>query len=311
MKNKEDITKEEVQAAEDTGFGQKFVGGERLIKEDGSYNIMRKNAVGNSFYEYMVGLNWFKFFIVTFAGFLGVNVIFALLYDVIGVEELRIEKVSIFQDYLNCLYFSIQTFTSVGYGSLNPKGNATNIVASINAFTGLFSFALATGLLFARFSRPRVNIVFSEKALLAPFQNGMSFQCRLINANNNNLLQMQASGNFTWVEKDENGMQRRKFHRLKLELDFIYLFPLNWTLVHKIDEESPFHNKTITQLNEMNAEVLIFVRGFDDTYGDYIYKNKSYLLSDIEENKIFLPMYLSENGKNVLDIDKINDVKDV
>jgi inward rectifier potassium channel len=312
MQNPDDeILKEEAKAAEDSGFGQKFVGGGRLITEEGSYNIERKNVVGNSFYEYMIGLNWLNFFGITLAGFLFINMIFATAFVIIGVEDLNITKVSPLQDFFNCLYFSIQTFTSVGYGHYNPTGNASNIIASINAFTGLFSFALATGILFARFSRPRVNILFSDKILLTPFQDGLSLQCRLVNANKNVLLQMQSSASFTWIEKDDNGNMRRKFNRLKLELDFIYLFPLNWTLVHKIDENSPFFNKSYDDIKSMTGEVLVFVRGFDDTYGDYIYKNKSYMIDQLESNKVFLPMYKSIDGKNVLDISTINDVNEV
>jgi inward rectifier potassium channel len=311
LKDNKEILKEELQAAEDSGFGQKFVGGERLIKDDGTYNILRKNKIRLSLYEYLISIKWRMFLVLTFFGFLVINLVFALLFYINGPEHLKIPIISPAQDYVNCLYFSVQTFTSVGYGFFNPQNNTSNILASLNAFTGLLSFALATGLLFARFSKPRVNIIFSDNFLLTPFQDTYSIQLRLVNANDNNLLQMQSSANYTWTEKDSTGMPRRKFHRLKLELDFIYLFPLNWTLVHKIDETSPFYQKTKQELIDMQGELLVFVRGFDDTYGDYIFKNKSYLMDEMEVDKVFLPMYISKEGKNVLDINTINDVRDL
>jgi inward rectifier potassium channel len=311
MEHKRKVKEDEVQAAEDSGFGLKFVGSERLIKPDGTYNIMRKNIVSRSAYEVMIHLPWLKFFLITFAVFLGINFIFAILYTLNGVENLNIAVKSPIQNYLNSLYFSIQTFTSVGYGSLNPQDNISNLISSINAFTGLFCFALATGMFFARFSKPRVNIFFSENFITSPFQDGNSIQFRLVNANNNTLLQMQASSNLTWVETDSQGAQRRKFHRLKLELDFIYLFPLNWTLVHKIDKDSPFWGQSKEELVAKRAELMVFVRGFDDTYGDFIYKNYSYLMHQMQENMVFLPMYITENGQNILDVDKINDKRPV
>lgn len=311
MKINDEILKEELQAAEDSGFGQKFIGGERLIKEDGSYNILRKNKIRLSLYEYLVGISWRMFLLLTFLGFLSINLVFAFLFYMNGPEHLKIPSISPLQDYINCLYFSVQTFTSVGYGFFNPQNNNSNILASLNAFTGLLSFALATGLLFARFSKPRVNILFSDKFLLTPFQDSNSIQLRLVNANDNNLLQMQSSATYTWTEKDAEGVPRRKFHRLKLELDFIYLFPLNWTLVHKIDDASPFYEKTKQELIDMQGELLVFVRGFDDTYGDYIFKNKSYLMEDMEINKVFTPMYASKDGKNVLDINTINNMREL
>jgi inward rectifier potassium channel len=304
-------TKEDLKTADDTGFGQKYVGKDRLIKPDGSFNIIRKNITQSSIYEFMIRLPWPSFFLINFLGFLGINLVFAFFYTFNGVEHINIMPQNTFQNYLNSLYFSIQTFTSVGYGNLNPQDNVSNIIASINAFTGLFCFALATGLFFARFSKPRVNIIFSDNFLFTPFDGKKSIQLRLVNANNNVLLQMQSSLSMTWLEEDAQGILRRKFRRLKLEVDFIYLFPLNWTLVHKIDEESPFWGKTREELLEMDAELLVFVRGFDDTYGDFIYKNCSYVISQMKEGMAFLPMYYSENGNSYLDIEKINDMKPV
>jgi inward rectifier potassium channel len=104
-------------------------------------------------------------------------------------------------------------------------------------------------------------------------------------------------------------MQRRKFHRLKLELDFIYLFPMNWTLVHKIDENSPLYNKNIDQLINQNTEILVMVRGFDDTYGQFIFKNHSYHIDSLIEKATFIPMYETVDDKTILFINKLNDHK--
>ena len=112
----------------------------------------------------------------------------------------------------------------------------------------------------------------------------------------------------TWLEEIE-GMKRRKFHRLPLELDFIYLFPLNWTLVHKIDKISPLFSKSKAELMAQNAEILVMVRGYDDTYNQFIFKNHSYHIDCAIENAIFLPMYDSEGENTILHINRLNNIK--
>jgi inward rectifier potassium channel len=306
--NKNQRLSEELQAAEDSGFGKKFTGSTRIINSDGSFNIERNGAIHNSVYEHLINVSWARFFVLTLACFVAINVIFALLYSIHGIESLNGKAVSPIQDFLNCFYFSIQTFTSVGYGFHNPQCNFSNVVASLNAFVGLLSFALVTGMLFSRFSKARVNIMFSEKMLIAPFNDGKSLQVRMVNANNNTLMNMEATANLTWLE-DVDGLTRRKFHRLKLELEFIKLFPLNWTLVHVINEESPLWGKTVDQLISTNAEVLVMIRGYDDTYNQYIYKNTSYHADNIVENAMFNPMYENIGDKTVLYIEKISDTK--
>ncbi len=306
--NKSQRLTEELQAAEDSGFGKKFTGSTRIINSDGSFNIERNGATHNSVYEHLINVSWARFFALTLASFVVINMIFAILYSLHGIESLNGKAINPTQDFLNCFYFSIQTFTSVGYGFHSPQGNFSNLVASLNAFVGLLSFALVTGMLFSRFSKARVNILFSENMLIAPFNDGKSLQVRMVNANNNTLMNMEATANLTWLE-EVDGVTRRKFHRLKLELEFIKLFPLNWTLVHAINEESPLWDKTVAQLIASNAEVLIMVRGYDDTYNQYIYKNTSYHANNIVENAMFTSMYENIGEKTVLYIDKISDTK--
>ncbi len=308
--NKKTNSNEELQAAEDSGFGKKFVGSSRLINSDGSFNMDRVGAMHSSVYEHMIYVSWTRFFSITILGFIFINALFALVYSIYGIESLHGKSISPIQDFLNCFYFSIQTFTSVGYGFLNPQCNFTNIIASINAFIGLITFALATGLLFSRFSKARVNILFSDNMLIAPFNTGKSLQFRLVNANNNTLMNMEISANITWLE-EVDGVMRRKFDRLKFELDFIRLFPLNWTVVHVIDDSSPLWGKSKEDLIENNSEILIMLKGYDDTYNQSIYKNTSYHTKDILEGYIFEPMYTNQSDKTILHIDRLNNVKKV
>lgn len=299
---------EDAQLAEDIGFGKKFLGKSRLVNPDGSFNLERKDSSKRSLYEKLINSSWASFFIQTFIFFGLINLAFATIYFINGVENLSVSEVNPFQDFLNCFYFSIQTFTSVGYGYLNPRNNVANLTASFNAFVGLLGFALATGLLFARFSKPKVNIKFSDNFLTAPLNEFNSLQMRMVNTGNNTLINMEASLTMTWLEKIDQ-VQRRKFQRLKLELDFIYLFPMNWTLVHKIDETSPLFNLDFHNLRAQNGEILVMVRGFDDTYGQFIFKNHSYHIDALIENATFIPMYETIADKTILYINKLSEFK--
>lgn len=299
---------EDVQLAEDIGFGKKFLGKSRLVNPDGSFNLERKESAKRSLYEKLINSSWTLFFIETFIFFGLINLAFASIYFINGVEHLSVAEINPIQDFLNCLYFSIQTFTSVGYGYLNPKNNVANLTASLNAFVGLLGFALATGLLFARFSKPQVNIKFSDNFLTSPLNGFNTLQMRMVNTGNNTLINMEASVTMTWLEEVEQ-VQRRKFQRLKLELDFIYLFPMNWTLVHKIDENSPLHHLSFDNLRDQNGEILVMVRGFDDTYGQFIFKNHSYHIDALIENATFIPMYETIADKTILYINKLSEFK--
>ena len=155
---------------------------------------------------------------------------------------------------------------------------------------GLIAFALATGLFFARFSKPKAQILFSEKAIIAPYQGGTGFEFRIANLRNNRLIDLKATVIMSWLE-DVDGNMKRKFTPLPLERDKVTLFPLNWTIVHPIDEKSPFYKKTETDVDEMKAEILVMLQGYDETYAQNVHVNRSYTFFEIEWNVSFDPMY--------------------
>jgi inward rectifier potassium channel len=297
-------------AAENMGFGHKISARARLVNEDGSFNIERVGGEAVKPFEHLVNLPWHTFILELIGVFLLLNGVFASLYFSHGIEHLSGKPAGSWEDFMHCYYFSIQTFTTVGYGYLNPQDHFTNVVSSFNSLIGLTCYALGTGLLIFRFSKAPVKIRYADKVVLAPYGDQKSLQLRLVNAGLNTLINMEASLNMTWLE-DVEGQRRRKFQRLQLELDFIYLFPLNWTLIHIINEKSPFYHKTLDELREQTAELLVMVRGYDDTYDQFIYKNHSYCIENVCENEIFLPMYESREEKTLLFIQKLSDTRKV
>jgi inward rectifier potassium channel len=298
---------EEQKYAENIGYGTKFDGATgRLVNDNGEFNIKRLGETRSSLYAHMIKSKWRYFFGEVTLAFLLINILFGLLYYLHGAEHISCTNGSHGgQNFLNAVYFSIQTFTSVGYGACHPTDNFTNIVASINAFVGLLAFALITGLLFARFSRVRDYIKLSENMITSPLNDENTLQFRMVNAGKNTMINMKVSASYTWLV-NENGHARRKFQRLPFQLDFIMLFPINWTLVHTINEQSPFFNKRKEDLENENGEILLMIKGYDDTHAQEIFKVHSYHATDLVENARFLPMYKNEVNHTVLDMEALN-----
>ncbi len=293
----------------DPGFGEKFgKKTKRLINPDGSFNVKRKNRSLNpkDIYHFLVNLNWTKFLLIILAGYLIVNLIFGAVYYFIGIENLRNAHTDTpMNNFLNAFFFSIQTFTTVGYGGIVPTGFTANMVASFEALTGLLSFALATGLLYGRFSRPSARILFSRNAVVAPYKDLKGFMFRTANMRNNDLIEVEANLLAVFVDQKTHN---RKYYNMKLERKSVYFFPLSWTVVHPIDEDSPFHNKSIEDLKELQTEVLVQFKAFDDTFSQIVHTRYSYTMKEIVWNAKFKPAFEpDEKGEIIFDLDRIHE----
>lgn len=295
---------------EELGLGHAFdTATTRLITEDGHFNIERRGQSVKSMYLDLVNMTWPRFFLVITGAYLAINGVFALIFYWMGVEQITgIESVSPGVDFLNAFFFSIQTFTTVGYGHLSPSGLMTSFVASLDSFVGLLSFALATGLFFARFSKAEAHIEFSKHMLLSPYNGSRSLQFRLVHLKDTKVVGLEARVILSWLEVDDNGKVRRKFHRLKLELDSIFLFPLNWTIIHKITDTSPLYEMSEEDLKQKNIELLVLVKGYDESYGKEIHASASYDCRQLISGATFNPMYETTSEKTILYLDRINDI---
>jgi inward rectifier potassium channel len=205
-------------------------------------------------------------------------------------------------------FFSVHTLTTVGYGDLYPLGLAANIVASAEAAVGLMGFAVATGLLFARFSRPNAQLVFSNRMVVAPYRDGHSLQFRMANRRNNVLTDVLVDMMLMTVEQDAEGQLRRNFVELKLERRKIFFLALTWTVVHPIDESSPLKGMKKADLERLQAEVLILIRGYDDSFTQVVNTRYSYRWEEVEWSARFAPAFdVSSAGHLVLDLDRISE----
>lgn len=298
----------------DPGIGTKFDENvRRIINADGTYNILRKGSRSGirDIFKYLVEISWSKFFLILFSSYLILNFVFTLIYMGCGFENIAgidpAEGPVLFQAF----FFSIQTFTTVGYGTLAPLGVATQSVAAIEAFVGFMSFSLATGLLWGRFARPQARMSFADNFVYSKYEDGYSFKFKLTNLRDVVLQDVEAKVIVMFNKKNEQGETTRQYYNLPLTMNRIEIMALTWTLVHKIDETSPFWNKSKEEISAQNPEFLMLVNGFDEIYSERTRSRKSYVASDIIWNKNFATIFKSrQDGLIEFDVRDINEVID-
>jgi inward rectifier potassium channel len=206
-------------------------------------------------------------------------------------------------------FFSIETFTTVGFGRINPVGDGAHIVVSIEALSGWLSFAIATGLIFGRFSKPKSFLIFSDHAVIAPYHDKTGLMFRLASYKDSHTLTNAEIKVTLGMVVNENGNDTYKFYELDLERSRVDSLMMNWTVVHPIDEKSPILGYTAADMKNADVEVYVLVRGFDDVYSTTVLQRTSYTYEEMKFDAKFAPMYHeSEDGKTtVVELDKISE----
>ena len=301
------------QEYKDFGLSNKIAEqGSRFINRDGSFNVEKRGLpfhVRFSFYHTLITMSWWKFNAIVLISYLIVNFVFGTIYYFIGMETSMAGVVgtTAIEKYSEALFFSIQTLTTVGYGRVSPIGLWSNVVAGLESLLGLLAFALATGLLYGRFSRPVAHIVFSENALIAPYKrDGKALMLRIANAKNNQIMNMTAQLMMSWIETD-NAETTRKFYTLPLEREMINFMAMSWTIVHPIDENSPLWSISKADFDAADAEIMIVLSGFDETFAQTVHARSSYKFYEVVWNAKFDNIFRkSENGRDtIIDLDRI------
>jgi inward rectifier potassium channel len=301
----------------DPGIGTQFKQKtQRIIAQDGSYNLIKRGGQ-NGFrdvFKYLLEISWWWFFTLLFLGYILINLVFGGAYYLIGIEHITGIDPSTSHPFLQCFFFSGQTFTTVGYGALAPTGLPTQILATVEAFFGLLSFSVATGIAYSRFSKPNSKIIYSKHVLHTNYQDGKSIKFKLANERNNVLLEVSAKVILTLEKVLDNGDIIKSYYNLKLETDAVELLPYTWTLVYKIDENSPLFNLEQEEIRKLNPEFLILLKGFDETFSQHIRSKRSFVVDDIlwdrEFAKIFAPNTDGIIEFDVKDINKLLDNDD-
>lgn len=294
------------------GFGTKTSKQKtRLINKDGSFNVDRVEISrwsSISLYHALVSMSWKKFNSIVFIYFIIINLFFAALYYFTGIEGLKgVEATTELDKFLEAFYFSTQTFSTVGFGRISPVGNLTSSIAAVESLVGLLGFALATGLLYGRFSRPVARLIFSKNAIIAPFKEGKAFQFRLANKmRNSQISDMNCRVTLAKLE-NENGQIIRRFRVLELEVKNIIFFPMTWTVNHPIDENSPLYGMTEKDMKDADLEFMISLNGYDDTFSQNVTTRYSYTHEELIYGAKWISVFsTNENGQTSQDLNKLS-----
>ncbi len=301
----------------DLGFGSVVSreSRQRLLNRDGSFNVVR-SGLGflDSFapYHFLLTISWSGFLGVVIASYLAINLGFAVAYLACGPDALVGAATTMLGGrFGQAFFFSVETFATIGYGQIAPNGVAPNIVVTIEALVGLMYQALATGLLFARFTRPTAALLFSNRAVVAPYNDGQALMFRIVNRRRNEIIQLEAQVLLSAMEPDQRGGTVRRYAPLALERNKVTFFPLSWTIVHPIDAASPLLGRTLEDLERAEAEVLVLLTGVDEALEQTVHARSSYRADEIVWNARFRSMFLTASRRDqvAVDVSRVHEIE--
>ncbi|OAZ04786.1 ion channel [Flavobacterium succinicans] len=296
-----------------TGFGTNAtLNGKRFLNKDGNARVKRLGLSffeSNSWYHTLLDMPTWKFLGVLLLFYMGINFVFACLYFAIGIEHLNgiATTQSQWEQFGQAYFFSAQTFTTVGYGHISPVGFMTSALSAAEALIGLLSFAIATGLFFGRFSKPRVYLKFSDNAIIAPYQNGTALMFRMAPYKNTNYLDTEVDATIG-LSIEEDGVLTNKFYTLDLEINKVNTLVLSWTIVHPITDKSPLYQFTEEDFANVQGEILVFVKTFDDMYSTTVATRTSYIFPEVVYGAKFKSMFESsaKHTHTLIHLDDLN-----
>jgi len=284
--------------------------GYRALNKDGSFNVNKQNVSffeGINIYHSLVSMRWLRFFSIIGGIYLFINLLFATIYMMVGLEHLTgISGLNTTDKFIEAFFFSAQTITTLGYGRVAPVGTITNIVAASESMLGLLTFALATGLMYGRFSKPTATIQYSNNAVMAPYQNINGFMLRVVNPKKNQLVEVEVSLTLSMQDKSA---QFRKFHQLEVERPKVVFFPSMWTIVHPINEESPLFGLTEEELLSKDAEFIVMIKAFDESFSQTVYSRSSYKAEEIKWGEKFVYLNQQKGSGIVVDVGRIDETE--
>ncbi|MBV8544830.1 MAG: transporter [Acidobacteria bacterium] len=302
----------------DLGFGSVVSrdSRKRLLNRDGTFNV-RREGLGYwealSAYHYFLTISWPKFLGYVAAAYVVLNALFAVAFVACGAGALTgFSNEAPMERFTRAFFFSVHTLATIGYGNIVPVTFAANVMVALESLVGLLGFSIIAGIMFARFARPRAEIAFSEVAVIAPYRDKTALMFRIVNKKRNEIVEMEAK---VLLARRRRGGQAtdRDFIPLKLERERVVFFPLAWTIVHPIDETSPLSGCSPNDLRALDAELLILLNGFDETFSQTVHTRSSYKADEIVWGARFRNMFnpLDPDGTVSVDIRKLHEVEPV
>jgi inward rectifier potassium channel len=300
----------------DLGFGTEVARGtrRRLLNRDGSFNVVLEglNPLSSlGLYHWLLTISWPRFLAFIAGSYIAINALFAFAFLACGPDALQ-SPAGYFagQPFYRAFFFSVDTFATIGYGNIVPVGRIPNALVTIEALLNIMGVALATGVIFSRFSRPSSRIIYSRNAVVAPYRDNTALEFRIANARSSQLIDVQVQAILTKIERS-GGTTVRRFYELELERNRVVFFPLSWTVVHPITSASPLWGLTHSDLVEADAELLVLLIATDETLSQGVHSRSSYEADEIVWGAKFANMFMrtEANGIVGMNVSRIHDIE--
>jgi inward rectifier potassium channel len=299
----------------DLGFGTEVARGtrRRLLNRDGSFNVVLEglNPLSSlGLYQWLLRITWPQFLGFITGSYIVINGLFAFAYLACGPDALQSTTGSFAnQPLYRAFFFSVDTFATIGYGNIVPVGVVANTLVTIEALLNIVGVALATGVMFARFSRPSARIIYSRNAIVAPYRDKTALEFRIANGRSSQLIDVQVQAILTKIERVD-GTSIRRFYELELERNRVVFFPLSWTVVHPITPKSPMWGLKHADLVDADAELLVLLIGTDETLSQSVHSRSSYEADEIIWGAKFANMFMRNESEGIIgmNLSRIHDI---
>jgi len=294
------------QDIKEVGF-ESITTNQRLINHDGSSNIRRRGInrfAAHNFYHSLVTMPVWSFLLVIVGFFILINVLFGTIYYFVGVEDIGVVPDMNYRPWVKMFFLSAQTITSTGYGQIEPVSFWINVISSTEALIGLMFFAIMTGVLYGRFSKPTAKLTYSKNAIITPFKDLTSLNIRIVNSKISQLIEVEAQLIVSLLVNNGNKLERI-FLPVKLVNDKVAILATIWNVMHVIDKNSPFYNMNEEEMKKSDVELIYMIKAIDDTYGQEVHTRTSYKWYEVIHSAKFAPAVKINKGVMEVDIKKI------
>ena len=252
----------------------------------------RVNTISLDLYHWLLVISWKQFLLIFTLFYFSLTLFFTPFYLMTGNGIANARPGS----FTDAFFFSVHTLSTVGYGSMYPQTLPTHLIVVVEIFVGLLCIAILTGLMFARFAKPTARVLFSQVAVICPFEGVPTLMFRAANQRDNRILEARVQVSLVRDEITQEGFEIRRFYDLPLLRSQSPVFGLSWLVMHPINENSPFYQKTEAQLQEEKTELWVSLTGLDETFAQTIHTRYAYIATDILWNHRFVDIFSQQPG---------------
>ncbi len=259
-------------------------------------------------YHALISISWQRFVALFLLVFLLFNMIFGGLYtlDPDGLSMAPADRLTL---TASAFFFSVHTVATVGYGNIYPVDLYSNVVVVVEITFGLLFFALTSGLVFARFSRPTARVLFSNRAVVGTYKGAPTLMLRAANQRHNFIFEAHVRCSLLRREKT-NGREMRRFYDLKLDRAMTPVFSLSWLIMHRIDEASPLFGVDQPRFEAAGDEIIVSLTGLDSSVAQNIHARAGYGPGDVLWDHEFADVISAdERGRPTIDYRRFHDVE--